>query len=69
VPNIPKRKGYQGIPVFKDTDGTVVNFGEASKKGAGRYDMFDNNGAGIGACNYKQGGTPEKISPACENAK
>jgi len=68
VPNIPKTKNYNGIPVFKDTDGTVVDFGDKSKKGAGRYEMFSNDGKGIGACNYVYSPDPEHVSTECLNA-
>lgn len=69
VPDIKKTQSYNGIPVFTDKDGTKVDFGALSKKGAGRYEMFDNDGKGIAGCSYKWSPDPDSISDECKKAK
>lgn len=57
---------YHGIPDY--TDGGHVIRHPGSKKGAGRYEMFVNDGKGIAGCSFV--GAPGAASiGACATAK
>lgn len=61
--NIRKTSTYGGIENFHDGQQTI-NFPNSSR-GAGRWEMFVNDGKGIGACSYKSSPNPQTISPEC----
>lgn len=61
-----KTADYQGIPDYTDNGYTVQHPG--SGKGAGRYEMFVNDGKGIAGCNFV--GAPDPANTgACASAK
>ena len=61
-----KTAGYQGIPGY--TDGGYLIQHPGSKKGAGRYEMFVNDGKGIAGCSFVGAPGPARIG-ACAAAK
>jgi len=65
-PNGFKTADYQGIPDY--TDGSYAIKHPGSEKGAGRYEMFVNDGKGIAGCSFVGPPSPAGIG-ACATAK
>jgi hypothetical protein len=61
-----KTADYQGIPDY--TDGGYAIKHPGSEKGAGRYEMFVNDGKGIAGCSFVGAPSPAGIG-ACATAK
>jgi hypothetical protein len=61
-----KTADYQGIPDY--TDGGYAIKHPGSEKGAGRYEVFVNDGKGVAGCSFVGAPSPAGIG-ACATAK